>query len=403
MGGTVTSTDGRVSVAVPAGAVSSDLRITIAKLADDASEHVAKGSTYEFGPSGTQFAQPVELRLAYDTTGLGVGADRSALRVARRQANGEWTMLDGAVIDSTNRTVRGLTSSFSTYGVYVDPCAPRYFPAPQGTAIPQAGVIESADCRDNGIRADAWRQYGASAWGGWGEYEITSSIPHRAIVGSGARTVNSTRDWTSAIGTNQIVEQTLPNGGSTLVRVAGVAPMALIAGLDSTVRGGYTVRYQPMTSREVTSGNGCSRGVFVEVGTSVVGDLTANGDCAITIQFSPFPEVNGKVAYADYFWVKARPTKVRLVASPQDTDSTKYRVALTTYRNGQVVAVSAKTGQNAYELDMTGSGGTGYYLVEVSNGVLSNGVWQNGSTSYSFSVQCVNCAPPGALRGSPPR
>ncbi|MHB1097163.1 MAG: hypothetical protein ACYC3F_13440 [Gemmatimonadaceae bacterium] len=397
-GGTVSSADGRVAVSIPPGAVSSSIKVTITPVSDDANEHVVRGSVYEFGPSGTQFAQPVELKLAYDTARLGTGADLSALQVARRSADGAWTPLPGLLVDSTNRTVRGLTSSFSTYGVTVDPCSPRNFPAPQqGIAIPYAGALETGDCRTNGIRSDVWRDgrgMGGTE-GGWGEYELTSTVPHRALVGSGVRSANAPGDWSSYLPSDLTIDHSLPSGGTTLVRIAGRAPQVGIAGLDSTVRGAYAVRYQPMTSRQLTTGNGCTRGVYVEEGTSVRGELSANGDCAITIQYSPFPEVNGKVAYADYFWVKARNKSVRLIADPISSDTTKYGTALAVFRNGQVVTVRANRGTNTYDLDMRDSGGVGYYLVEVSNGLLWQGEWRNPTTEYEFRVQCISCAAPG--------
>lgn len=50
-GGTIVSDDGRVSVAVPRGALADDVTITIGRA----------GDCYEVGPAGTAFAVPAEV------------------------------------------------------------------------------------------------------------------------------------------------------------------------------------------------------------------------------------------------------------------------------------------------------------------------------------------------------
>src|SRR3954468_24462161 len=60
-GGAVTSMDGNVGVTIPAGALGTDVRITVAPAEAPASGAV--GTVYEIGPTGTQFAMPVALKL----------------------------------------------------------------------------------------------------------------------------------------------------------------------------------------------------------------------------------------------------------------------------------------------------------------------------------------------------
>lgn len=112
-GGTVASTDGTLQVVIPAGALPSDLTVTVTPTTSPGG--AAVGTVYEIGPTGTKFAMPVTLTLAYDPTKLG-GADPSMLRVAT-YASGSWQMLPGAKVDTTAMTVSGTTTHLSPYAL----------------------------------------------------------------------------------------------------------------------------------------------------------------------------------------------------------------------------------------------------------------------------------------------
>src|SRR5262245_59600406 len=62
-GGQVATSDGVLTVNVPAGALAGDTNITIIEIASPAAGAV--GKTYEIGPSGTQFSAPVTLTFKY--------------------------------------------------------------------------------------------------------------------------------------------------------------------------------------------------------------------------------------------------------------------------------------------------------------------------------------------------
>lgn len=390
-GGEVKSADGRVSVMVPPGALSADVRITIAKAADDPSDKVAAGTVHDFGPSGTQFAVPVELTIPYDSTILAAGVDPAALQLGRRLATGVWETLEGIIVDSAKRTVRGRTRNFSAYGVTVSPCNARSLPSvSNGTSAITRGALENSDCADRGVRRDSWTVSGSEA----AEFELTSSIPHRVLVGSWLQVGNYSTTPTSAL-----VDQTHFAGGTTLLRVAtSRSPQIIVIGLDSLVRGEYMIRHVPMSGPQVGNGNGCSRAVYLEQNTSVNGVLDPNGDCAITIAFSPFPGINGKQSFADYYRVKAGQGQLDIIAAPSfQIDTTRYRATLAIFRNGQNVAVVSTSGTNAYRLDTGPPGTTGYFTVEVSNGVLWQNEWRTPATTYSVYARCVACAAPGAV------
>ena len=112
-GGAVSSSDGKLAVEIPAGALPIDVAITTETVAAPAEGAVS--TVYEIGPTGTQFAMPVTLTLHYDPTALN-GAPPSSLRVAT-YAGSAWQLLPGAVLDMQAKTVSGVTTHLSPYAI----------------------------------------------------------------------------------------------------------------------------------------------------------------------------------------------------------------------------------------------------------------------------------------------
>src|SRR3954454_24489519 len=115
-GGAVSSSDGKLAVNIPAGALPADVTITTEPAAAPAMGAV--GTVYEIGPTGTQFTMPVTLTLHYDMAALS-GANESSLRVATF-AGGSWQLLPGAVVDTHAKTVSGVTTHLSPYAIVTE-------------------------------------------------------------------------------------------------------------------------------------------------------------------------------------------------------------------------------------------------------------------------------------------
>jgi hypothetical protein len=110
-GGNLASTDGALQVVIPAGALPSNVMVSVTPTTPPGSGSI--GTVYEIGPTGTQFTTPITLTLQYDASKLG-GTDPSMLRVAT-YASGGWQMLPGAKIDTQAKTVSGTTTHLSPY------------------------------------------------------------------------------------------------------------------------------------------------------------------------------------------------------------------------------------------------------------------------------------------------
>jgi hypothetical protein len=113
-GGQVATTDGALTVTVPAGALPADTTITINEITAPASGAI--GKTYDIGPSGTQFTAPVTLSFKYGADDL-QGSAPSDLEVATI-VNGAWVALTANAVDTSSQVASGQTMHLSPYGIH---------------------------------------------------------------------------------------------------------------------------------------------------------------------------------------------------------------------------------------------------------------------------------------------
>ena len=110
-GGTLASSDGRLTISVPAGALSADTVVGIQPIT--ATAPGAFGSGYRLTPEGTTFAQPMTLTFDYPADEAGASVPES-LRVATRDARGYWRVIE-AVRDTAQRKLSVTTTHFSDW------------------------------------------------------------------------------------------------------------------------------------------------------------------------------------------------------------------------------------------------------------------------------------------------
>jgi hypothetical protein len=233
-GGTVTTTDGTVALAVPAGALSTQTTITIAKTADPvSSEHVVGGTVYEFGPSGTQFAQPITMTLAYDTAALPDATDPASLRIGTLVGDKWEPITEGLIIDSVNHKVSAKVSHFSAYAVVRDPCTAMDlgFVASDRFTV---GLISREDC----LYTTPFRRSDYYTFGNYGGnfyVEVTSPDGLVGLFGVKAATSNTTTGLVYGVGA---IGQRIAMGLS-----GALTPIhqVFISGQDSSKLGSYKV------------------------------------------------------------------------------------------------------------------------------------------------------------------
>jgi hypothetical protein len=112
-GGTVTSSDGKLSLDIPAGAL--DGSIVFSVKAATAWPTGAVGQVYEVEPSGTRFSQPATIALSY--AGLNIDAATAAKLFVGTAVGPSWQSLGTAVNDARAQTVASTTTHLSVFGL----------------------------------------------------------------------------------------------------------------------------------------------------------------------------------------------------------------------------------------------------------------------------------------------
>jgi hypothetical protein len=113
-GGSVTSSDGRLVVIIPPGALAADTAISVQPFSNTA--HGKIGAAYRLSPSGQTFLQPVTLRFAYAAADL-AGTAAEVLGAAFQTDGGYWQWAGRPSIDIAARTVSVSSSHFSIWSL----------------------------------------------------------------------------------------------------------------------------------------------------------------------------------------------------------------------------------------------------------------------------------------------
>jgi hypothetical protein len=116
-GGTIISTDGRAELNIPAGALLSDLAITIQPITNECPNGV--GVAYDFLPNGTKFLTPATFTLHYTDDDIN-GTDPYLLNLAFQDSVDEWQVDIFKDVDTVGKTVKFDVSHFSNRAVQAD-------------------------------------------------------------------------------------------------------------------------------------------------------------------------------------------------------------------------------------------------------------------------------------------
>ena len=111
-GGNLTSTDGKVFLIIPAGALAANTVISIQTISNNA--HGKIGSAYRLTPNGQTFAKPVTLTFAYSDADL-EGTAPAFLGAAFQTSTGFWKWLGAATVSTANKNVSVNTSHFTDF------------------------------------------------------------------------------------------------------------------------------------------------------------------------------------------------------------------------------------------------------------------------------------------------
>lgn len=118
-GGTLQTANGAVTLSIPSGALTEPTPISVEpRTLAQTCNRVAPGAAYEFGPDGTEFAQPVQLTIHFDPSNPPEYGLPSLMRLLKND-NGYWVNVEGSTLDQGASTVTGQIHSFSQYSAGV--------------------------------------------------------------------------------------------------------------------------------------------------------------------------------------------------------------------------------------------------------------------------------------------
>ncbi|MBA4850995.1 hypothetical protein [Emticicia sp. BO119] len=113
-GGSISTPDGKLTLAFPAGALTKETNITIRPVENKAWGGVGTG--YEFGPDGSEFAKPVTFTYKYNDKEMsGVSLDNMAL--AFQDQTKIWQMTAPLTVNTSQKTITGAIRHFSWWSM----------------------------------------------------------------------------------------------------------------------------------------------------------------------------------------------------------------------------------------------------------------------------------------------
>ncbi|HVZ76717.1 MAG TPA: hypothetical protein VG818_01905 [Gemmatimonadaceae bacterium] len=369
-GGVVQTADQRVTLNVPAGAVSKDVVISVTPVSNPTNdEHVAANSVYQFGPEGTQFAQPVTLKLAYDSTALPAGTDPASLRISTF-VNGAWQVVDNITVDSASHTVSGQIHHFSIYGVNADPCKPRSW----DWNSHWTGHITANSCVfPVGPKRSDYFNVSANPGGQTSYYMYVQSPDYTGTFGIKDYDANDPSQGTvwaySSFGTGLYVAL-LPGKYQLFVSSA-----------DTTKRGDYLAQ----TATVGGIGNPPCDPTFIGLMPGTYNEATlGNNSCDITLRYSDPAKYNGQHSKADYYLVKVLAGHSYTFTATIETANTN--IALALYGDGGkfLDLDSGPATHNPKSIRFTPSS-TMWVTVEVSASTISD-TWNAPLGRYRIEV-----------------
>ncbi len=113
-GGSITTSDGKLTLTFPAGAVTKETNITIRPVENKAWGGVGTG--YEFGPDGSEFAKVVTFTYHYTDREIN-GASLDNMALAFQDQKKVWQMTSPLVVDKAQKTITGYIKHFSWWSM----------------------------------------------------------------------------------------------------------------------------------------------------------------------------------------------------------------------------------------------------------------------------------------------
>lgn len=133
-GGTLSSTDGRLKITVPAGAFTADQQVTIQSISNF--NPLAINEAYRITPHNVEFAKPVTIEFSYTEEEI-INTIPEALGIAYQDDRGIWMAQGGTELDKANKKIRVITNHFSDWSLFES-----VFLSTSATVVPVNGTAQ---------------------------------------------------------------------------------------------------------------------------------------------------------------------------------------------------------------------------------------------------------------------
>ncbi|MHB1191771.1 MAG: hypothetical protein ACYC6F_01895 [Longimicrobiales bacterium] len=356
-GGAVSATGGAATVSIPAGALASNVQVTITPTsAPPADPNLVAGTSWTFGPSGTQFAAPVQMTLKYDESRIPDGLPESALHIAKN-VGGTWQRIPGDItVNPGAKTVTGSVMSFSDYTVMADPCAARAISPGQTVS----GSFRAGDCIYGAAGANP--QYEDLF-----EIQVTQTTAlFLTLTTDGPRPTVGVKEKTASIDDGVVYAFRSGAADATGSRLEVILAPGTYHVWAGSVGNLATGSYQ-LAVESVPGDNrlGC-RAYFVRPPLDMQQEIGGATDCIQKITVSPDPALIGQEIAEEYYYVRVQPGQTLTVTTTRVGGDSAFQPFPTIFtpNGGAVQDADASAGVRTVQFAATGSG---YILIGVSS------------------------------------
>ena len=125
-GGSITSTDGKITINIPAGAISGNESITIQPVTNTTG--LGKSKAYRLTPHGITFNKPVSISFRYTEADI-IGTAADLLRIAFQDNEGTWQSMNQTKVNRQTKQLSVTTTHFSDWTlvplVHIEPAEAR--------------------------------------------------------------------------------------------------------------------------------------------------------------------------------------------------------------------------------------------------------------------------------------
>jgi hypothetical protein len=163
-GGSLTSSDGKVTLIIPEGAVSKKTTFSVQPITNLMPN--GNGKAYRLEPSGIQFQKPVQLIFNYDEEEA-KDTMQLLMGIAMQDDKGQWFSLKNFLIDTVSKTLTGNINHFSVWASFekLKLIAPKRLKVKKEVVLFIAGVSEAEENNNDGLASlNQWKAPVKTVW-----------------------------------------------------------------------------------------------------------------------------------------------------------------------------------------------------------------------------------------------